>query len=72
MFTDRENLKFLKDCTKEYLEHHTFGIDRGVVRPVQFGAKVFNFADEQKRKVGRDNFRATFGVDQGSARGDRA
>ena len=50
LFNDKENLELLRDCTKEYLEHHTFGIDRGVVRPVQFGAKVFDFADEQKRK----------------------
>ena len=50
LFTDWKNLKFLKDCTKEYLEHHTFGIDKGVVRPVQFGATVFDFGDEQKRK----------------------
>jgi putative transposase len=50
LFTEKENLEFLKGCTKEYLEHHTVGIDRGVVRPVQFGEKVFDFTEEQKRK----------------------
>mgnify|MGYP003330378372 CR=1 FL=1 len=50
LFNDKENLEFLSGCTKDYLEYHTVGIDRGVARPVQFGTNVYDFTEEQKRK----------------------
>ncbi len=50
LLDEKEHLEFLRGCSEEYLEHHTVGIDRGVARPVQFGSKVFDFTDEQKRK----------------------
>ncbi len=46
----QEHLDHLKTLEKEDLEKFTIGIDRGVVRPVQAGSKVFDFTKEQKRK----------------------
>jgi putative transposase len=51
--TDRENLEFLRECTPEYLDHHTVGIDRGVKIPVQCGDIAYDFTKEQTRKKAR-------------------
>ena len=48
--TKLQHLEHLRSCDRKELEKLTIGIDRGVVRPVQAGATVFDFSDEQKRK----------------------
>ena len=50
LFTDQENLDFLKGCTEDYLCSYTKGVDRGVTRPVQCDDDVYNFTVDQKRK----------------------
>jgi putative transposase len=47
--TQKDNLKYLCKASKEYLEKHTVGIDRGVVRPVQAGSEVYDLTPNQKR-----------------------
>jgi putative transposase len=47
--TPKDNLKYLNKASKEYLEKHTIGIDRGVVRPVQAGNEVYALTPNQKR-----------------------
>jgi putative transposase len=49
MHTPKDNLKYLSKAPKEYLEKHTIGIDRGVVRPVQAGNEVYDLTPNQKR-----------------------
>lgn len=48
--TQAAHLEYLKGATQEFLDGCTVGVDRGVVRPVQAGADVFDFTPEQKRK----------------------
>ena len=50
-----EYLKSLRGCSKEELEEYTIGIDRGVVRPVQAGDKVYDFSEEQKRNLKKND-----------------
>jgi putative transposase len=47
--TQSDHLAYLRGARPEYLDAHTVGIDRGVVRPVQAGAEVFDLTDAQKR-----------------------
>jgi putative transposase len=55
--TQEENLKYLRDADRSFLENNTVGIDRGVVRPVQAGAEVFDLTQEQKKnKAGRERY----------------
>ena len=49
--SNAEHLAFLQGSTKEYLEEHTIGIDRGVVVPVHAGDASFDFSDNQKKKM---------------------
>lgn len=49
LLTQQDHLKYLNGATREFLEKHTVGIDRGVVRPVQAGQKVFDLTPAQKR-----------------------
>lgn len=57
LLTQEENLKHLRDADQSFLENNTVGIDRGVVRPVQAGAEVFDFTPEQKKnKAGRERY----------------
>jgi putative transposase len=48
--SQQDHLKFLQTSGEEFLQNHTIGIDRGVVRPIQAGAEVFDLSPEQKRK----------------------
>ena len=45
-----QHLNYLKGCSQQELQQITVGVDRGVVRPVQAGEKLFDFTEEQKRK----------------------
>lgn len=44
--TQEDNLKYLRDSDQKFLENYTVGIDRGVARPVQAGADVFDLTEE--------------------------
>ena len=46
--TNEQHLDYLRGCDREFLERHTAGVDRGVVRPVQAGGKFYDFTPEQK------------------------
>jgi len=57
LLTQEDNLRYLRDADPRFLANHTVGIDRGVVRPVQAGADVFDLTPEQKKnKVGRERY----------------
>ena len=57
LLTQEENLKYLQKASRDFLENNTVGIDRGVVRPVQAGAEVFDLTLEQKKnKAGRERY----------------
>ena len=43
-----QHLNYLKGCSREFLEKHVVGIDRGVIRPVQCGNVFFDLTQEQK------------------------
>ena len=45
-----DNLEYLRKCDRAFLDRHTVGIDRGVVRPVQAGADVYDLLPAQKKK----------------------
>lgn len=47
--TQKQTLDYLRGSSREFLENHTIGIDRGVVRPVQAGNDVFDLTSNQKR-----------------------
>lgn len=51
--TGHDHLKYLRGASLEFLNQHTVGIDRGIVRPVQAGAEVFDLTPEQKRSKTR-------------------
>ena len=55
--TREEHFGKLKTLIKSDLEKITIGIDRGVVRPIQAGEKVFDFTKEQKRNKERHQIR---------------
>lgn len=47
--TQQDHLKYLRGAGEEFLQDHTIGLDRGVVRPIQAGDQVFDLSPEQKR-----------------------
>ncbi len=49
--TDKDNLHWLQGATREWLEEHTIGIDRGVTIPVHTGESSHDFSDNQKKKM---------------------
>ncbi|WP_137226732.1 RNA-guided endonuclease TnpB family protein [Shewanella sp. MEBiC00475] len=49
--SNAEHLAFLQCSTKEYLEEHTIGVDRGVAIPVHAGLMTFDFSDNQKNHM---------------------
>jgi putative transposase len=49
--SNAEHLAFLQGSTKEYLEDHTIGVDRGVAIPVHAGFDTFDHSDNQKKQM---------------------
>lgn len=49
--SNSEHLAFLQGSSKEYLEEHTIGVDRGVAIPVHAGSMTFDFCDNQKKNM---------------------
>ncbi|MEZ9254153.1 RNA-guided endonuclease InsQ/TnpB family protein [Vibrio cyclitrophicus] len=49
--SNAEHLAFLQGSTKEFLEEHTIGVDRGVAIPVHTGSREFDFSDNQKKNM---------------------
>ncbi|QDF67473.1 transposase [Shewanella sp. SNU WT4] len=49
--SNSEDLAFLQGSTKEYLEEHTIGVDRGIAIPVHAGSMTFDFYDNQKNNM---------------------
>ena len=53
--SNAEHLSYLQNSTREYLEEHTIGVDRGVAIPIHAGSMTFDFSDEegnnQKKKM---------------------
>jgi putative transposase len=47
--SNKDHLSYLKGATKEYLNDHVIGIDRGVTIPLQAGDQAFDFTQGQKR-----------------------
>ncbi len=47
--TEQEHLQYLRGASLEFLNQHTVGIDRGIVRPVQAGDEAFDLTPEQKK-----------------------
>lgn len=46
---NQANLQHLSGCEQQWLEKHTVGIDRGVIRPVQAGDNVYQLTQGQQR-----------------------
>jgi len=46
--SNAEHLDYLKGATRDYLNDHVIGIDRGVAIPAQAGDQSFDFTREQK------------------------
>lgn len=53
LMSQEDNLKHLRGSTREFLEKHTIGIDRGIVRPIQAGEDVFDLTRGQKKSKSR-------------------
>lgn len=51
LLTQEQHLECLRELDQQALESMTVGIDRGVKRPVQAGADVFDLTPEQRRKT---------------------
>ena len=51
--TNEEHLAFLQGATREYLEEHTIGVDRGVAIPAHVGEQTYDFADNQKKNMSK-------------------
>lgn len=49
-FTQEQHLEHFRTYSQEALDQCVMAIDRGVVRPVQAGEKVYDFSQEQKAK----------------------
>ena len=49
--TDKDNLAWLKGASKEWLEGHVIGVDRGVAVPAHTGQKPYDFTDNQKASM---------------------
>jgi putative transposase len=54
--THAEHLTYLKDATREYLNDHVMGIDRGVVIPVAAGNHTFDFTNGQKKNKAKAEY----------------
>ena len=52
---NEEHLAFLQGLTKEYLEEHTVGVDRGVAIPVHAGSMTFDFCGNQKKSISKSD-----------------
>ena len=53
--TNEEHLAFLQGATREYLEEHTKGIDRGVAIPVHAGDQTYDFSEDQKKSMSKSD-----------------
>ena len=54
---NKDNLAHLKDCSKDWLDKYTVGVDRGVARPVQAGDKDYDLTSGQKKnKRGHEKY----------------
>ncbi len=53
LLSQSDHLTYLRSQSKEFLESHVIGIDRGVKRPIQAGDKSFDFTPEQKNSMER-------------------
>ena len=51
--TNEEHLAFLQGATREYLEEHTMGVDRGVAIPVCAGEQTYDFTHSQKKNMSK-------------------
>lgn len=51
--SNAEHLTFLQGSTKEDLEEHTIGVDRGVAIPVHAGSMTFDFCNNQKKNMSK-------------------
>ena len=49
--THSEHLAFLQGSSKEFLEEHVIGVDRGVAIPAHAGSMTFDFCDNQKKNM---------------------
>ncbi|WP_252177442.1 transposase [Endozoicomonas sp. 4G] len=49
--TEKEHLEYLKGASKEWLEEHVIGVDRGVVIPVHTGVKPHDFTENQTKSM---------------------
>ena len=49
--SNSEHFAFLQGSSKEYLEEHTVGVDRGVAIPVHTGSMTFDFSTNQKKNM---------------------
>ncbi len=49
--TDKDNLVWLKGASKEWLDEHVIGVDRGVVVPAHTGVKAYDFTINQKNNM---------------------
>ena len=47
--SDKDHLNYLKGASREWLEDHVIGVDRGVAIPVHTGSHRYDFTDNQKR-----------------------
>lgn len=55
LLSNAEHLAFLQGSTKEYLEEHTIGVDRGVAIPAHAGSMTFDFCDNQKKHMSKSD-----------------
>ena len=46
--SEKEHFKWLKGASKEWLEDHVIGVDRGVAIPVHTGSHNYDFTENQK------------------------
>ncbi len=60
--TDKDNLRYLQEAPRQYLEKHTVGIDRGVAIPVQVDEASYDFTPEQTKSKAVRAGRAVFKV----------
>lgn len=59
--TNEEHLAFLQGATREYLEEHTMGVDRGVAIPVCAGEQTYDFTHSQKKNMSKaDRYNKAF------------
>ena len=51
--TDKDHFEHLKGASRQWLEDHVIGVDRGVVIPVHTGTNQYDFTDKQKASKGK-------------------